>query len=191
MFLKWVSGLVMEQRYYLKKINSNKTVNFFSLENDINLVNWVIQNIKINNEINPQFSELKRYQLDNIEYLHCEKNNINLYIILGDALESIKLIRKLTKIKFNFIFQDAFSPKNNPQFWDKRWFNHLNEISSDNAILGTYSCSKGVLRSLVQAKWYIASSIGYGKKRSITIANKINNNDPELYKNILRSINPI
>ena len=68
-------------------------------------------------------------------------------VIVGDACE-----RELEH-GFNFIWQDAFSPKCNAELWTGEWFSKLKSAAADDCILVTYSAARVVKDSLVGAGW--------------------------------------
>lgn len=78
------------------------------------------------------------------------KNKLVWNIIIGDAL----LLEK-SKInpKVSFIWQDPFSPANNPRMWSSRWFSCLKEISSPHVVLLTYSVARSVKNALQDSGW--------------------------------------
>lgn len=55
---------------------------------------------------------------------------------------------KNVDIKFDIIYQDAFSPKKNPLLWTKEYFENIRDISSDDAVLTTYSTATPVRMAL-------------------------------------------
>ena len=61
--------------------------------------------------------------------------NIHVELFLGDAREYI------TKFKncFDIVYQDAFSPKNNPLLWTKEYFGDIKTALKPDGILTSYS----------------------------------------------------
>ncbi|WP_373071628.1 MnmC family methyltransferase [Sulfurimonas sp.] len=61
----------------------------------------------------------------------------DLYIelFIGDAREYVKNL----DVKFDIVYQDAFSPSANPILWTKEYFEDIKELMSEDGILTTYS----------------------------------------------------
>jgi tRNA U34 5-methylaminomethyl-2-thiouridine-forming methyltransferase MnmC len=94
-----------------------------------------------------------------------------IYILIGDVRETLPLWRKNSLfLKFKAIYQDPFSPKKNPSLWTKEWFSELKAASESEVILGTYSSTKAVWKSMIAAGWKVTEVPGYGKKRLSTRA---------------------
>lgn len=66
---------------------------------------------------------------------------------------------------FNFIWQDAFSPTNNPKLWSTAWFETLKRNSASGAILMTYSVARVVRDALSEAGWTWQKIPGVGQKK--------------------------
>lgn len=54
---------------------------------------------------------------------------------------------------FDFVWQDAFSPKKNPELWNHAWFAKLKDASRPDVCLVTYSVARIVKDSLLEAGW--------------------------------------
>ncbi len=65
---------------------------------------------------------------------------------------------------FDFIWQDAFSPKKNPSLWTKDWFELLRNYAHADATLLTYSVARVVKDNLSQAGWQWQLLKGAGPK---------------------------
>lgn len=70
-------------------------------------------------------------------------------IIAADALECP------LEGHFDFIWQDPFSPKNNPKLWSKPWFRKLTSHSNDHTTLMTYSVARSVKDALSATEWHV------------------------------------
>lgn len=94
------------------------------------------------------------------------KNNSTLKwrIIVQDAL-SVDLVTKIGE-KVDYIWQDPFSPKNNPTMWSDVWFSKVAEVSSLETVLVTYSVARSVKDGLKEAGWNYEKIPAYGKKRN-------------------------
>lgn len=78
--------------------------------------------------------------------LYYEDEQFNINVVIGDARESLP---KLTQ-KFDIIYQDAFSPKNNPLLWTREYFAILRKLCSDDVIITTYSSATSVRMGLYE-----------------------------------------
>ena len=78
----------------------------------------------------------------------------------------------LGNYSFDYIWQDAFSPKNNPKLWSDKWFQKLSEFSSEKVILVTYSVARVVKDALVEGGWDFKKCKGSGAKRQWMRATK-------------------
>lgn len=79
-------------------------------------------------------------------------------ILLG-AITADSLAHKLASCtpcipKFDFIWQDAFSPSKNPDLWSKSWFDALARTSHAQATLMTYSVARVVKDALENSGWH-------------------------------------
>jgi len=61
--------------------------------------------------------------------------NINITVYLGDARQLVKE----TSLRFDIVYQDAFSPSVNPLLWTSEYFNDIVSLMKEDAILTTYS----------------------------------------------------
>jgi tRNA U34 5-methylaminomethyl-2-thiouridine-forming methyltransferase MnmC len=66
-----------------------------------------------------------------------ESDNLTIKIYMGDAR---KFVRE-TDVKFDIVYQDAFSPSSNPFLWTDEYFKDIASVMREEAILTTYSIS--------------------------------------------------
>jgi tRNA U34 5-methylaminomethyl-2-thiouridine-forming methyltransferase MnmC len=59
----------------------------------------------------------------------------------------------LPNYNFRYVWQDAFSPKKNPELWTRDWFEKLGRVSAKDCILLTYSVARVVKDNLQAADW--------------------------------------
>jgi len=149
---------------------------FISLEIDENM-------IEIAKENYPSLNDLKKN--DNI--LSIDNEEFKLDIIVGDAREKLKPFLQQTNIKFNAIYQDAFSPKRNPTLWTSEWFELLYSNSADDCIMSTYSSSSSIRKSMIKGGWKLYEGEKFGPKKSSTRAKKIGATDIEILERLKRS----
>jgi tRNA U34 5-methylaminomethyl-2-thiouridine-forming methyltransferase MnmC len=98
-------------------------------------------------------------------------NNQKLVILSGDATLKIKEIDTyLANKKIHAIFQDAFSPKKNPELWSESWFKKLYQHSDQDCIMSTYCASRGPLEAMEAAGFLTRPRTGFGRKKRSTVA---------------------
>ncbi len=69
-------------------------------------------------------------------------------VLVGDAR-----LADLSPFTFHYIWQDAFSPKKNPELWSVEWFEKLRAVSHPTVQLVTYSVARLVRDNLEGASW--------------------------------------
>lgn len=74
------------------------------------------------------------------------------------------------QLKANYIFHDAFSPDVNPDLWSGKVFKKLKKLSTDDAILSTYSAASKAQGALAWAGWKVAKAQGALGKREMILA---------------------
>lgn len=67
---------------------------------------------------------------------------------------------------FDFIWQDPFSPKHNPDLWTKNWFLQLHKCAKSDATLMTYSVARATRDALTTSGWNWQKISASGKKKS-------------------------
>ncbi len=111
-----------------------------------------------------------------------------LEILVGDARETLKAFQKqYPQRKFDCIYQDAFSPRRNPELWTVEWFTLLRSLSHSQTIMSTYSASSSVRKSMIEAGWILREGHKFGPKRSATIAFNQGEQDPVILDKLERS----
>ncbi|PHR59549.1 MAG: hypothetical protein COA44_00985 [Arcobacter sp.] len=96
-----------------------------------------------------------------------ESENLNITIFLGDARTFVRE----TDIRFDIVYQDAFSPSSNPMLWTSEYFKDIVRLMKEEAILTTYSISLATRIALEEngLKVYLHKGEGF---RSATLASK-------------------
>jgi tRNA U34 5-methylaminomethyl-2-thiouridine-forming methyltransferase MnmC len=112
-----------------------------------------------------EFDDIKHIIKAVSQDLFYEDEQFKIEILLGDARKSIPTIQK----KIDIVYQDAFSPTQNPLLWTKEWFSDIRAICKDDAILTTYSTAIATRMGLYENDFYIFIYSGE-KMRSSTIA---------------------
>jgi tRNA U34 5-methylaminomethyl-2-thiouridine-forming methyltransferase MnmC len=163
------------------KVHPNKTINYYSIELDEELVIWAIKN-NLNNVTHVVSNE------DGIRKILFKLNNISVCIFIGDGRITVLEAKKLNLISpLHAIFQDPFSPKKNPTLWTVEWFTLLKELSHPEVYLSTYSSSVSIRKSLLVAGFSIANAKGFGKKKTMTKARLVGTTSDELLLELKRS----
>ena len=88
-------------------------------------------------------------------------------ILIGDALS-----QQLASNYYDIIYQDAFSPENNPKLWSQQWFTILYQTASSGASLVSYSVARVVKDNLAGSGWDYTKIPGSGRKKSWLKASK-------------------
>ena len=83
----------------------------------------------------PQFNTLKHIIKEISKNFYYEDEQFKIEILLGDARESIPKIQD----KIDIVYQDAFSPQNNPLLWTREFFADIVKKSKKDTLLTTYS----------------------------------------------------
>ncbi|CAM2949550.1 MnmC family methyltransferase [Helicobacter burdigaliensis] len=131
---------------YLHHLAKDKQLFIYSPEKDSsllqNLTNFIYPN-DLNHKILQSIITQKSYQDAN--------SSLELYI--GNARDYLLLLKE-RGIKFNTIFQDAFSPNKNKELWTFEYFKSLYEITSKDCLITTYSQNSSMLYSAFLAGFY-------------------------------------
>lgn len=81
-----------------------------------------------------------------------EDRGVRVEVVTGDAAS---IVPTLTG-NFDAIFQDPFSPRKNPELWDRRFFDALYAHLADGGVLTTYSQAKGVRQVMREAGFILS-----------------------------------
>ncbi|WP_241856067.1 MnmC family methyltransferase [Sulfurimonas lithotrophica] len=116
--------------YYYKKNAINKKINIYSPELDADLV----KSLKAFTYPD-EFKSIK-YIVDELSQNgnYIDKD-LKIELFIGDA----RLYVKNLDVKFDIVYQDAFSPSVNPLLWTKEYFRDIKKIINKKGILTTYS----------------------------------------------------
>ena len=95
------------------------------------------------------------------------KGSLEWKIFIGDASGA-----KLDAYQFDYIWQDAFSPKKNSELWSAEWFSKLGDHSKDSVVLVTYSVARMVKDGLSDGGWNYEKCKGSGAKKQWMRATK-------------------
>lgn len=167
---------------YLKENEIHSTsLLYTSIELDEDLFLWAIsENLK-----EYTFVKTNNYY-EAILLIH--QKELKAKIFIGDGRVTLREAHlKGEIIPFSAIFQDAFSPKKNPILWSVEWFRDLHAMSREDVYMSTYSSAIGIRKSMLEARWEVFNSPGFGKKRTMTIARLTGKTDQKLYDRIYDS----
>lgn len=146
--------------YALK--DSNKKINIYSPEFDKELVS------SLRDFTYPkEFDDFKEIITSISKEGKYESDNINITVYLGDAREYVRN----TDVKFDIVYQDAFSPKSNPLLWTSEYFKDIAALMKDDAILTTYSTALSTRIALYENGLNVYLHRGEGF-RNATLASK-------------------
>lgn len=129
-----------------------------------------IQEITLPKNLEFYYMQLKEQLLANRHKISIENHNgektVEIEIILGDAIETIKKINS----HFDAVFLDPFSPKKNPELWAVSFFNDIKRVAKKKAVVATYSCARLVRENLKSAGFAVIDGPIVGRKAPATIA---------------------
>lgn len=134
-----------------------KNLKIVSLEKDI-----LDLDIEVPEWFKESYEKVKQASRD----LHYKDNNVEIKIISGDAVETIKNINE----NFDAVFLDGFSPGKNPELWSLSFLKEIKKKMNKNAILSTYSCAGIVRRNLKEAGFKVADGPIVGRRAPGTLA---------------------
>lgn len=122
------------------------------------------------------------YQLLEDNLILVEKSEgIKLFILKGDArIQLLRFIQKNPHMKFDVIYQDAFSPKKNPTLWTKQWFQTLASCSHSETSMSTYSSTKKMQKAMLESGFGVRQFKGHPPKKWSTLAYYQQDSQPEL-----------
>lgn len=113
-----------------------------------------------------------------------EMNHFKYRICIGNAR---KKIQHIGLEKYDCIYQDAFSPKNNKELWTVEWFKDLKFISHEQTILSTYCASSIARKSMLEAGWSVFAGKRFKHKMHSTIAKLGEKSDMAIIEKLQRS----
>jgi len=146
--------------YYIKQNQLTNKVHILSPEFDEGLITS-LQNFKYPKE----FDFLKPIIKTLSQNFYYEDEQFKIEILKGDARESVPKIKQ----KIDIVYQDAFSPTQNPLLWTREFFKEVSKLSTNKTVLTTYSTAASVRLGLYENGFLIF--IYYGEKtRYSTIA---------------------
>ena len=112
----------------------NKKLKIFSPELDLEL----IKSLK-NFEYPKEFEKIKYIINEISENLYYKDEFVEIEVANIDARKYIKKLKNI-----HFVYQDAFSPKVNPELWTIEYFTDLKKILNPKGVITTYSVATPV-----------------------------------------------
>lgn len=145
----------------------------------------VFYSFEIDQELLSLFEQKHKCNFNQLSEKHFQLSSrfIDLNIIIGNARDTIKEL----KLKFDAIYQDAFSPRRNAQLWSVEWFEDLYSIGKGHCLMSTYSASSSIRKSMLKAQWKLSCGGGFGEKRASTRAKKNGETSSDLIEKLKRS----
>ncbi len=156
-----------------------KPYTLISTEIDPSLVEFLIDSSSY-----PFFKALTKKEN---HYYSNDEHQREIIILVGDARKTVPDFFKSFTKKVNAIYQDAFSPRRNPDLWTTEWFTDLKNISDEKVKLSTYSASSSMRKSMIAAGWKVYNGPKFGHKRASTRAGLIGESAPEVLERLARS----
>jgi len=146
--------------HFLKKFPTKK-LHYVAFERRINPLVGLLELPQPYGEI---YNELKRQLLEGKTEITI--GNVRLILLLGDARKRVKEL----KGSFNAIYQDAFSPKRNPELWTLDFFRELKGLMDPKGWLVTYSTALPVRKALKELGFKIFNTEPLGRRSPGTAA---------------------
>lgn len=148
--------------YYILENSLDIKVNIYSPEYDEELVRSLDQFT-----YPEEFNQLKGIVIDISETGTYKDDRFSIKVVFGDAREYLSGCN----VKFDIIYQDAFSPSANPLLWTSEYFKQLSDVIEDDGVITTYSIAFKTRLALHENGFNIYLNSGDGF-RSSTVATK-------------------
>ena len=147
--------------YYVKRENLDVKLNIVSPEFDEDLV----KSLK-DFDYPKEFDKLQHIIQAISTNLVYEDEHLKIQVIIDDARAVIRSI----DVKFNIVYQDAFSPRVNPMLWSYEYFKDISAIVSDDAIITTYSTAAPTRMALYENGFKLHSYQGKNTRKSLIVS---------------------
>ncbi len=96
-----------------------------------------------------------------------EGEGLSWRLIVGDALHKLNDVGR----DFELVFQDPFSPEQNPALWTVDWLRRVRALGHPDGLqLVTYSSATPTRVSLLLAGWFVGAGVATGMRGETTIA---------------------
>ncbi len=148
--------------YYMRENSIDKKIRIFSPEFDGELI-ASLRDFTYPDIFTPFLPIIDALSTNNVY----EDENLHIELYIGDAREYLKTCKEC----FDIVYQDAFSPLNNPILWTKEYFADIARLIDDDGILTTYSMALKTRLALYENGFNIYINRGEGH-RDATLASK-------------------
>jgi tRNA U34 5-methylaminomethyl-2-thiouridine-forming methyltransferase MnmC len=155
---------VLSTIYHVKKNHICSKIHIVSPEFDEALVRSLVDF-----EYPKEFDAFRDIIRQLSQECYYEDEQFKIEIILGDARETLP---QLTE-KFDIVYQDAFSPTQNPLLWTREYFSDIKALSRPDTIITTYSTAIAVRMGLHENGFKIFVYYGNGVRYSTISSPKI------------------
>ena len=132
---------VLTTLYYLDSLHVSPNVRIVSPEFDKELVS------SLDTFIYPKIFDKYRHIIKAITQNGFYKDErITIEVVFGDARDYLSTCKE----KFDIVYQDAFSPEENPLLWTQEYFSQISQCIKDDGILSTYSIALKIRLALFE-----------------------------------------
>ncbi len=154
--------------YYVKKNNITSKINIYSPELDGSLVK------SLSDFTYPkEFEDMHHIVKALLECGIYTDEQFHIEVFIGDAREYIQTFKEL---KFDVVYQDAFSPSSNPILWTREYFRDIKKIIKEEGVLTTYSIALATRLALYENGFFIYLNEGEGfRTATLASAKKLDN----------------
>jgi len=150
--------------YYIQKNNLSTKVHILSPEFDEALVR------SLHTFAYPSEFECLKPIIEAISQdFYYEDEQFKIEILLGDARVEVPKIKE----KVDIIYQDAFSPKQNPLLWTREFFADIAKLAKEDALLTTYSTAAAIRLGLYENGFLIFIHKAEGIRNSTVASPKM------------------
>ncbi len=150
----------------IRSHGNNSKIKVYCFENEKVILEKVL-------DVNPGFKSyrlirefVKNFLREKRETL--SKGNIELVMLFGDARKKIRGV----KCEADYALLDPFSPKKQPELWEKEFMENIYAALKDEGSLATYSYAKVVRENLEAAGFKVMPGPVIGRRSPSTLAYK-------------------
>ena len=165
-------NFILTWKLWKKHRKPNSSLTYISFENAPLSKKEMIRVYKKFTDLNVYSKELIKklthtYKTNRSIYFYSE--NINLILIYDDFS---------TLANFNFMadawYLDGFSPNKNNEAWNENYYKQIYDRTNGKGSLSTYTVNGSVRRGLASAGFHVAKRKGFGQKKEMLTASKVN-----------------
>ena len=165
-------NFILTWKLWKKHRKPNSSLTYISFENAPLSKKEMMRVYKKFTDLNVYSKELIKkltntYKTNRSIYFYSE--NINLILIYDDFS---------TLANFNFMadawYLDGFSPNKNNEAWNENYYKQIYDRTNAKGSLSTYTVNGSVRRGLASAGFHVAKRKGFGQKKEMLTASKVN-----------------